>query len=96
MAEFEAACADRGIRLFVLPPRSPELNGAVERCNGSWRYEFYACHELPLTITELTAHVQAFQHLYNHHRPHGALAGRTPAQYLAQLRAKETQPSHMS
>jgi putative transposase len=95
MAEFEQACADKGLDLFVLPPRSPELNGAVERCNGSWRYEFYACHELPLTIPEIAKHVDAFQHLYNHYRPHGALAGLTPKQYLDKQRADETQPSHM-
>jgi transposase InsO family protein len=95
MAGFETACARRDIALFVLPPRSPELNGAVERCNGSWRYEFYACHDLPTTIRELTRHVQAFQHLYNHHRPHGALAGQTPARYLEQRRAQETPTSHM-
>ena len=30
-AGFEQACQQRGIRLFTLPPRSPKLNGAVER-----------------------------------------------------------------
>ncbi len=29
MAEFEADCQARGIRLFAVPPRSPKLNGAV-------------------------------------------------------------------
>ncbi len=29
--EFEQACSERGIRLFVLPPHSPKLNGYVER-----------------------------------------------------------------
>src|SRR5918993_370382 len=43
MAEFEAACQTRAIRLFVLPPRSPKLNGCVERTNRTWRDEFYAC-----------------------------------------------------
>ena len=33
MAEFGAACADRGIALLTLPPRSPKLNGCVERAN---------------------------------------------------------------
>ena len=33
MAEFGAACADRGIALLSLPPRSPKLNGCVERAN---------------------------------------------------------------
>jgi putative transposase len=96
MAEFERACADAKIALYVLPPRSPKLNGAVERCNGAWRYEFYACSDLPLDIDKIAKRVDAFQHLYNHHRPHGALAGMTPAKYLSIRQAKETPPSHMS
>ena len=75
MAEFELACAAAKIPLYVLPPRSPKLNGAVERCNGAWRYEFYACSDLPFDIDKLAKRVDAFQHLYNNHRPHGALAG---------------------
>ena len=47
MAEFEDACEKKGLRLFVLPPKSPQMNGAVERCNGAWRYEFYAVYDLP-------------------------------------------------
>jgi transposase InsO family protein len=96
MGEFEAACAEKAITLFVLPPRFPELNGAVERCNGTWRYEFYACRDLPLTIPEIAKHVDAFQHLLNTYRPHRALAGLTPKQYLEKRRAKEATPSHMS
>ena len=33
MAGFETACQQRGIRLFVLAPHSPKLNGCVERAN---------------------------------------------------------------
>ena len=95
MADFEAACADKGLALFVLPPKSPELNGAVERCNGAWRYEFYACRDLPLTIPEIARHVASFQQLYNTYRPHGALAGLTPKQYLDKRRAEEAPSSHM-
>ena len=96
MAEFEQACANKNLPLYVLPPRSPKLNGAVERCNGAWRYEFYACADLPLRIDKIAQMVEAFQHLYNHHRPHGALEGKTPAEYLAARRANETSQSHMS
>jgi hypothetical protein len=46
-AEFEAAYRHKRIRLYKLPPKRPQINGAVERCNGSWRYEFYASYELP-------------------------------------------------
>jgi transposase InsO family protein len=95
MAEFEQACAAKAIPLYVLPPRSPKLNGAVERCNGAWRYEFYAVHDLPGDIDKIAEHVDAFQHLYNHFRPHGALDGMTPNQYLQICRAKEAPPSHM-
>ncbi len=96
MAEFEAACQTKGVALYVLPPRSPQMNGAVERCNGAWRYEFYETYELPSGVNELNPILDSYQHLYNHHRPHGALAGKTPAQYLAQRSATTPQPSHMS
>jgi transposase InsO family protein len=94
MAEFEQACQDRGIVLYVLPPKRPDLNGAVERCNGSWRYEFYACHDLPHRLDPLNQCIDAFAHLYNHYRPHGALGGQTPSEYLS-LASQETQPSQM-
>jgi putative transposase len=95
MADFEQACADQRLELYVLPPKSPQLNGAVERCNGAWRYEFYALYELPRQLDRLNPLIQAFEHRYNHHRPHQALDGLTPAQHLAQLSAKETTPSQM-
>ena len=95
MAEFEQACKDKGLALFVLPPKRPDLNGAVERAQGSWRYEFYACHDLPHRLDRLNEHIDAFAHLYNYYRPHGALAGQTPAEYLNSRRAAQNQPSHM-
>jgi transposase InsO family protein len=95
-AEFEQACQEKGIRLYELPPKRPQINGAVERCNGSWRYEFYATYQLPRSVEAINPILDAFQHLYNHHRPHGALAGLTPKQYLDKCRAADTPPSHMS
>jgi len=40
-ADFEQACQQCGLRLFVLPPRSPKLNGAVERAQRTHTEEFY-------------------------------------------------------
>ena len=40
-AELEQACQQRGLRLFVLPPRSPRLNGWVERARRTHSEEFY-------------------------------------------------------
>jgi putative transposase len=95
MAQFEEACEAKGIKLYVLPPKSPKLNGAVERCNGSWRYEFYETYDLPKTVEALNPLIDSYQHLYNHHRPHGALAGLTPKQYLDLTQAKGPDPSHI-
>ena len=41
MADFETACQTREIALYVLPPRSPKLNGRVERLHGTCRREFW-------------------------------------------------------
>lgn len=96
MAEFEAACESRQISLYVLPPRTPQLNGGVERANGSWRYEFYACHDIEGHLDKLNPQIDNFANLYNTFRPHGALKGKTPEEYLRQITAKKSSPSHMS
>jgi transposase InsO family protein len=97
MAGFEAECEKRKIDLYVLPPRSPKLNGGVERCNGAWRYEFYACTDLPGSVQELNPLIDHWQDTYNHVRPHRALSGLTPAEYLLRRPApKRPVPSHMS
>jgi hypothetical protein len=50
------------------------MNGPVERCNGARRYEFYETYDLPSGVNQLNPILESYQHLYNHHRPHGALA----------------------
>jgi putative transposase len=85
MAGFEAACAARGIRLFNLPPRSPKLNGAVERANRTHTEEFYEVTDEEPELPQLAAALLAWEHTYNHVRPHQALGYLTPAEYLAQL-----------
>jgi transposase InsO family protein len=94
-ADFETACQAKGLNLYVLPPKRPQLNGAVERCNGSWRYEFYAAYDLPHRLDQLQPFVDAFAHRFNHQRPHDALDGMTPAEYLSSFSAA-TLASHMS
>ena len=96
MADFEKACQTKKLDLFVLPPKRPQLNGAVERCNGAWRYEFYAAYDLPHRLDRLQPFVDAFAHRYNHHRPHDALDGLTPAEYLKTCSSGDPPASHMS
>lgn len=83
MAEFEEACQQRGIALYVLPPRSPKLNGRVERMNGTCRREFWEWYDGELDLSILRPALQAFETYYNTQRLHQALAYRTPASTLA-------------
>ncbi len=54
MAGFETACQAKGIALYVLPPRSPKLNGRVERLNGTVRREFWGCYDGDLDLPSPT------------------------------------------
>ena len=78
MGAFEDACKAHQLKLYVLPPRSPKLNGSVERSNGTWRYEFYWVYDLAYEIGALRQQVSRWQHIHNHIRPHQALKGKTP------------------
>lgn len=85
MAEFEHACQAREIALYVLPPRSPKLNGRVERLNGTCRREFWECYDGALDLPTLQAALRAWETTYNTERPHQSLDYLTPAEYLATL-----------
>ena len=81
-AEFEAACQAQGLRLFVLPPRSPKLNGRVERAQRTHKEEFYQLVDPPDNLTELRARLLEQEQRYNTYRPHQALGQKTPQQWL--------------
>lgn len=94
-AAFEQACQQQGIALFVLPPRSPKLNGVVERANRTHTEEFFECYPGDFDLPTLRTAQLHWEHLYNHVRPHQALGYLTPAQFLAH-HARRGPPSHMS
>ena len=83
-AEFETECQKRNWLLYVLPPRSPKLNGAVERAQRTHTEEFYEVYDGELEIGPLNVALQGWEHVYNHIRPHQSLGYLTPAEYLAQ------------
>lgn len=85
MAEFEQACAERGIALLTLPPRSPKLNGAVERANRTHTEEFYELTDAEATLAGLRPALLDWETTYNAVRPHQALGYLTPAEYLASV-----------
>ena len=84
-AEFEQACQQRGLHLFVLPPRSPKLNGSVERANRTHTEEFYQVHPCSLEMKKLNRELRQWEKIYNTVRPHQSLGYLTPSQFLHQL-----------
>ena len=82
-SEFEAECQRRKLALYVLPPRSPKLNGAVERAQRTHTEEFYEVYDGDIEIGPLNRALQGWEYVYNHIRPHQALGYLTPVEYLA-------------
>jgi len=82
IGEFELACKRLGIKLFVLPPLSPKLNGQVERAHRTHLDEFYAVIAKRGKPKELEGDLYHWEYIYNHIRPHQALGYLTPAEYL--------------
>jgi putative transposase len=92
-AAFEAECQRRGLRLFLLPPRSPKLNGAVERAQRTHTEEFYELRPFDsFTVEGLNRAARAWEHIYNTVRPHQALGYLTPLEFLRGAR-REAQAS---
>ncbi len=79
MASFEQACADRGTLLLTLPPRSPKLNGSVQRANRTHTEEFYEVTDAEATLADLRPALRAWETVYNTVRPHQALGSRRSA-----------------
>jgi putative transposase len=75
-AEFEQACQQRGLPLFVLPPRSPKLNGAIERAQQTHTEEFYEVTACSYHLAPLNRELRAWERVYNTVRPHLAARAR--------------------
>jgi len=91
-ALFEQACRQRGLRLFLLPPRSPKLNGRVERANRTHTEEFYEVTPCSLPLAQLNQELLEWERIYNTVRPHQALGYLTPQQFLAQSSTLRKEP----
>ncbi len=69
---------------FVLPPRSPKLNGCVERAQRTHTEEFYEVTEFSLEVAALNRELLVWEHTCNTVRPHQALGYLTPHQFVTQ------------
>ncbi len=80
-ARFHWHVEDLGIRHVYIKPRTPRLNGKVERSHGTDEREFYQLLEYTDDV-DLKRKLAEWQQFYNFSRPHGAHAGKTPYEVL--------------
>ncbi|HEU65721.1 MAG TPA: hypothetical protein ENN57_03530 [Chloroflexi bacterium] len=82
-AIFEEECQKRNIRLFVLPPNSPKLNGCVERAHLTHTEEFCEVTDSSFNIVELKDKLLDREKVSNTTiRPHQFLGYLTSQEYL--------------
>lgn len=81
--KFQERLLEWRIKFRPIKPRSPHLNGKVERSQRTDLDEFYATVDLkdPMLVDQLSE----WQHYYNWDRPHSSLGGKTPIERLTEL-----------
>jgi transposase InsO family protein len=77
---------DRGIGHDYIKPRTPRLNGKVERSHRIDAEEFYRLLDgVVIDDTQVfNDKLREWENFYNYHRPHGGLDGQTPYERLKQ------------
>lgn len=88
-AEFEDTCQARGVKLFVLPPRSPKLNGRVERAQRTHTEEHWELSAGDTEVESMRRELRQWEEVYNTVRPHQALGYLTPLEYVNNWREKQ-------
>lgn len=83
---FHGHVLDKGIRHVYIKPRTPRLNGKVERSHRIDAEEFYRLLDGVIIddINIFNARLKEWQDFYNYDRPHGGLDGQTPYERLRQ------------
>ena len=75
----------RDVRHVYIRPRTPHLNGKVERSHRVDDQEFYQLldqHGITDDIHLFNEKLREWEDYYNYHRPHGGLSGQTPYERL--------------
>jgi transposase InsO family protein len=83
-ARFHWHVEDQGIQHIYIKPRTPQLNGKVERSHRTDETEFYQL----LTYTDdvdLSSKLEAWENFYNYDRPHMSHQGKTPYEVMRSL-----------
>jgi transposase InsO family protein len=85
-SQFHYHLLDRGIGHDYIKPRTPRLNGKVERSHRIDAEEFYQLLDgVVIDDTKVfNDKLREWENFYNYHRPHGGLGGQTPYERLKQ------------
>jgi transposase InsO family protein len=83
-AQFHWHVEDHGVRHVYIKPRSPQLNGKVERSHRTDQEEFYQLLTYKDDV-DLLEKLAAWEQFYNLSRPHGAHGGKAPYEALQAL-----------
>ena len=77
---------DKGVGHRYIKPRTPRLNGKVERSHRIDAEEFYRLLDGAVIddAKVFNDKLQEWEDYYNYHRPHGGLGGQTPYERLRQ------------
>lgn len=90
-SKFHAHVESQDVRHAYIRPRTPHLNGKVERSHRVDDQEFYQLLDrdgISDDIHLFNEKLREWEDYYNYHRPHGALDGQTPFErLLAKARA---------
>lgn len=73
------------IKFCPIKPRSPHLNGKVERSQKTDKAEFYSHLNLRDKTLQIEPLLADWEHFYNHKRPHASLNGKTPYEKYLEL-----------
>jgi len=79
---FDLVCRELGIRHTRIQPRHPWTNGRVERLNGTLQRECLYAGSFWTHEQERDLAVSLYLAYYNHQRPHIALGGLSPIEWL--------------
>lgn len=85
LGEFNQYLEEVGIKHEFIYPRSPKVNGYIERFNRTFKEEFLYKYELDIPEKKFNKKLTKYLIWYNTRRPHQSLAMRPPAVYMQEL-----------
>jgi len=83
-ARFHFHVEDQGIQHMYIKPRTPQLNGKVERSHRTDQTEFYQLLAYTDDV-DLKSKLEAWESFYNYDRPHISHGGQTPYEVMKSL-----------